>query len=1428
MTKGGFDDYDGTRSIIELEDGTKALKLAFDKALANAPSDRKLTTIENYDFKFQIPAAYRPYLNSVKLTMENRSNVFTSWEPIINGEEKEVKYPYYLLAFTDGTIYSKISDKTLQIDAVDYEYTLPAVGVAKVNEAGYVGYADPNTADKWTEADKSGMTEVVLSVTVPYIENLDTYVMIKDITLTLEGLDYIFGAGNDSTENDNILRTFDIATYNVEFKTALRQAAIDDNIQGYKKGRLYFEFILPLSENEGRFETDSMAWLQANSEIKYESTVLEDGRQILRGSYMLLGNDDNKAAIGASEHTLSIVVRALRLHDDDTFRPSFTFWLEYNKVAENMQYSEDGKIPETVVTGSGYVCSEHSAKENSTVICPEMTISAAPRYNVAVFPGYQAFDSAVGSYDFSTGSDNAPNKDVGSIYGRLNGYAVIIEIRGKTGYGLKGVEIPDQNTPITFDLQVSSEYIANGKIYNDTESLYRPLLWDRRGNNDGDWNYSREAQATAYGHVRQAPANKGTGRTACEDGGAWSFVQDNGDSGLIHVTVSDFVIGTHYPSGNQTNSEQDAVYYNPLVINDSNYWEADRAIFSCGEFWLFQPYYSLDSNRTYIMEQIPDSDTGQFNTTVIDTGFTMKSSSGTVVDNSMQAITEDDVNNDGRVLTAQGGFFANLSYLKGGSTRWDDFLSGTLDEDKDWAVLGQAVTLEGWITNDGGEGIYQTVAADYLLKFDDEFFEPSGSYNLVDACDNFDKKTVLWAAKADGTGWQSDEEMKSTTQSDLVFYASLGDLKADGKTPVGVLVELRGLSTQTKNHMHFFIHGNVKKDCPVNKAYMMTHTAYLWTKSDIKDMVLEASNKTSDNDLTDNDYKNYSINNIPSAASKKLLDANHNYTGDYPTPSFRRDCYDSDSYSQDLKNAKAASYDATGYIPGYGAGVYQDTCLVIEYITTVSKSTAQKEQSTGASKIIYDMSQNQRTVDYIITPKIDRTCGVGASVADKLNVTLYLKDTLPKGLTYIQGSSYLGGSYEQDTLAQKPGTVTGGINCEPTIETDSEGNTTLTWSITAENVDVNTVWSGNLYFSCSIGTPGDENNDVKDGDQLNNNITVWSDGEQKRPFTKENGNLAEYGIQIMKNSVLSLSKLADSLVVEKGDDIGFTMNVGNNSATAKLGTVIAETLPYNDINGTSFSGALKVKEFSAALVNEGVSSPVSDGNFAFYYSTDASLAGNLATYYQTKLSGCSTIDEKKNYFSANGWTQLTFSETPSTVKGMNLYSVTNDLSVESGQITAIVAVGNLYANQTMKMHITFNLQDGKGKDCLVNYLSQDTLVSYARTYIVSLISSRIASPANRGNDDSIDSDGIAVYSEDRATLLNTSISEIVMKPASELTYGTDESKYHDSGFYDRGYELPKSGGSGTTGFYTTGALLCGTVILSFVYIQSQRKLRAKG
>ena len=181
MSVGDFDDYDGTRSVVGLEDGTKALKLAFDKKQAEAPKGRDLANIANYDFKFSIPAAYRPYINSVKLSMENRSNLFQGWG------EKELLAPYFLLAFTNGTDYSKISDKTLPIEKAELEYTLPVAGVAKVSGWLYQDYADINSGTKWTEEEKSGMTDVVLSVTVPYIDDLTTYMLIKSLELEITG-----------------------------------------------------------------------------------------------------------------------------------------------------------------------------------------------------------------------------------------------------------------------------------------------------------------------------------------------------------------------------------------------------------------------------------------------------------------------------------------------------------------------------------------------------------------------------------------------------------------------------------------------------------------------------------------------------------------------------------------------------------------------------------------------------------------------------------------------------------------------------------------------------------------------------------------------------------------------------------------------------------------------------------------------------------------------------------------------------------------------------------------------------------------------------------------------------------------------------------------------------------------------------------------
>ena len=228
MSVGDFDDYDGTRSVVELSDGTKALKLAFNVKQNSEPTDRKLSTIANYDFKFSIPAAYRPYLNNVKLKLENNSNPFNNWA---------LTSPYFLLAFTNGTDYSKISDKTLNIEKAELEYTLPVAGVAKVSAWLYQDYADINSGTKWTEEEKSGMTDVVLSVTVPYIDDLTTYMLIKslelEITGTKEDLDAAEKAANAITRTINLL---DLS------ETAAGTTLSKENLTNWPKGMSVGDF----------------------------------------------------------------------------------------------------------------------------------------------------------------------------------------------------------------------------------------------------------------------------------------------------------------------------------------------------------------------------------------------------------------------------------------------------------------------------------------------------------------------------------------------------------------------------------------------------------------------------------------------------------------------------------------------------------------------------------------------------------------------------------------------------------------------------------------------------------------------------------------------------------------------------------------------------------------------------------------------------------------------------------------------------------------------------------------------------------------------------------------------------------------------------------------------------------------------------------
>ena len=103
------------------------------------------------------------------------------------------------------------------------------------------------------------------------------------------------------------------------------------------------------------------------------------------------------------------------------------------------------------------------------------------------------------------------------------------------------------------------------------------------------------------------------------------------------------------------------------------------------------------------------------------------------------------------------------------------------------------------------------------------------------------------------------------------------------------------------------------------------------------------------------------------------------------------------------------------------------------------------------------------------------------------------------------------------------------------------------------------------------------------------------------------------------------------------------------------------------------------------------------------------------------------------------------------------------------------------------------------------------------------ISPLIASPSNHGTDDTQDSDGIATYSTDRSSLKQTVILGIELPRAEDMSVVLYESKYHDSGFYEKGHELPMTGGSGTNPYTIGGLLTIGAGFLLLYKSKMRRK-----
>lgn len=1274
-------------------------------------------------------------------------------------------------------------------------------------------------------------------------------------------------AGNDSGTTNKIVRTFDTVTYNFTVTMDSYESGI------YSEARVKLEFVLPLTADQATFDQGAMAWMDQTAgyaPVLTTETRTIDGKetqcQVLTCYKQLLPSGDHPSVVPGTFGEM-VVVNVKSMKNGDTFAPVFSACMEYGTWEGN--------------------CTTHSKLEKATVVADEVKVSAAPKYNIQI-GGTSSYKSA---FDFSTGNDTAQaygdGYNKGNVTGRVAKYGIVVQLyNDNASKGLKGIELPVGD--ITFDLKVASQYTVNDPNdtgYNqgdkiDTTTTYLPLLWSCDGNvptasgsanSDGRVLYDSHGSAQAL-----APYNSGGGANACYKGGTWKATQ-NGDT--IHVTVS----------GYQINIDSMPTSQGDTTHGNNGYYGVDLGIgcFSAGELWLVQPYNKIgdtSNNAGPAFDVVTDYGEGKFDTSVqvinmkaaTISGATFADTTGT---NDAQMKKTDDYASVGVELVLPGGLQNRVAYAN--PTNFNKGVGvDTYRDGLDFATVGTEIRLLGGFSyNHRNEPDNQLYWGTNLTKFYGSAIEltdtaPSVIYSGGAAAKEW---MVYYATKPDGSDWTSDNELLTTYEDSLVFYKSPSEIPS-GHLCVGLLFCFKEDTYSTSiSEPYFFIQQPAKVRDDMNlsgNTYIIASTSRVWTKS-----MFEKAKMTLDGipDWTNSETK---LSSFPSGYYNSA-----NITGST--------WYVKTDYSQ----------AANGIVKDHNSDWrhWGDTLLVIGYKTGITKTLCQTSDNTA--KTNYNLDAEQRVVDFKLQP---RTYYDQVSGSNNLTTTVTIVDTLPKYLTYVPGSSYFGGTYEQtSTNGGTQGTITGGTLHEPDrIVNNADGTQTLTWVITGVTVGED---MPAIYYSANIG---DRNNkDVPTGTtDLVNKVRITATHDIRQP-TLVNGNYAEVGIAVTRGAASSYGKYSKQDVVEVDGRIDYVIYYDNNAVTEATKPVLVDAMPVNGVLGSNFTGTWRITSFKIIL--DGTSTTLADLKASLHYTMESEYEGKDLAYLQanqvnpnenwaeaaigtdgtvTALNGItpvmwvlnceslpgnselrveytieltpaadSTLDNVKyvNQFSTGNTTTTT--DTPvvrRTLEGLTWMDDNGDgiqnedaarrisgvkvelLKLKDGGDAANESDYEPYHYQGNPNLPVVEIETGKIVSVLANSSSDATTYEPGRYKFTDLpagtfavrftdgskaISPLLASPSNRGTDDTKDSDGIATYTVNHATLEKTVILGIDMPTAENMSVTLYESKYHDSGFYEKSHELPNTGGHGTTPYTTGGLLLLTGAGILLLYSNKKRR-----
>lgn len=958
--------------------------------------------------------------------------------------------------------------------------------------------------------------------------------------------------GDDKDETNDIVRSYDTVTYDYEYTLTP-----DSTMDYYRRTRVGFRFELPYPQDKVTFDAEKMGWVDHTPgyEPKLTTETIDGTVTQVYTCYRLLEPTSQSPTVNPGTGSIGLSVAVKGAPHGYRFHPTVKAWTAW-----------DASNPTNTGT--------HKRAEDTP---KDVTVSAKLNLNVRMV-NYGNMDKGV--FDFSSGAANAPNRTEGKVTGLGSGIALVTEMRWPDRTkGLKGLEAPSGR--ITYKIHLSNQYSDDTKTgtKHPMERRWQPLLYDY-GHIEGD-NYSKYGRTFAdidLLHHVPGVADRADGYDSVARGNT-TITTTTGEQGT-DVTVSfDGYDTSVLPTHNNVSSPYDKC--------STDYMTSDCSTMQVGAIHTDVLQFITPTSRDgRTVAQYYGNVDQTANITMDDMGLTATGVSGdrlaTAEDNSNQAATGDDHAGSAMTLRTPGTYSTRIRYTHwNNSTSWND--AGTSGDwtmpdrvnGSDSLIQGSKLRLQiGHNIIIQSEGDAEVMGMG-LVKLDPNSIEPVDDH--PDTQPTIPMNVWTWGARAakrrnaipywyavkkDGTNWKDYREQRDTKISGLDYYPTLNEAKRHGKI-VGMLFEDHNTVDPTGTSFNRTFTPIVSLPARIldtarigTVTPIVADTAY-WTRNSlVRTAKLDA-------DASNTQWQQWSDNlttRLPEYANSVKPDLT--YSGD----TYRPATFD--------ENGVYQGGDTADFLKG-------DSLYIAGETPHIAKQVAQTNEA-GNVKTVYDLDKEQRAVDWKLTATADTstTTDGGQYTTDYI-----ITDTLPKGLTYVDGSMTVGGQYSQHTPDK--GTVTGGTPVTPTIVVNKDGTTTMTIRVNGARADSGTQTV--IHYSTTIGDASDPDHDVRNNDSFTNHATIQSKRNMAPPLAPK-AQIADMTVRVSRTRATALATRADPLLNDINRPLGYRNMLGNFSKDEKTDPYAVDIMPYKGLNQSNYHGdyaltGLTVKAGAGASMN---------------------------------------------------------------------------------------------------------------------------------------------------------------------------------------------------------------------------------------------------